>query len=109
MSVPVFPPNFTVSDFLAIERHADEHLSVDVLENKPPRRFAPCLLDAGDIWDRGHCVYCIACAASETQQLSYVPMVDTTPVCYLSGIAMGQPSTSDGPTCNTPSSTTLKF
>jgi len=49
MSVPVFPPNFTVSDFLAIERHADEHLSVDVLENKPPRRFAPCLLDAGDI------------------------------------------------------------
>ena len=46
--MPVFPPNFTVSDFLAIERHADEHLSVYVLENKPPRRFAPCLLDAGE-------------------------------------------------------------
>ena len=35
--------------------------------------------------------------ASETQQLA-----DGTPICYLCGVAMGQPSTNDRPTCNTP-------
>ena len=40
--------------------------------------------------------------ASEIQQLSYVPMTDATPICYLDGVARGQPSTSHGPTCNTP-------
>ena len=39
--------------------------------------------------------------ASETQQLSYVPMADDTPFCYLCGVAVGQPSANDGPTCNT--------
>jgi len=38
------------------------------------------------------------------QQLSYVPMavVDATPICHLYGVARWQPSTNDGPTCNTP-------
>jgi len=34
--------------------------------------------------------------ASETQQLA-----DASPICYLCGVAKGQSSTSDGPTCNT--------
>ena len=34
---------------------------------------------------------------SETQQLA-----DATPIRYLCGVARGQPSTNDGPTCNTP-------
>jgi len=32
---------------------------------------------------------------SETQQLA-----DATSICYLHGVARGQPSTNDGPTCN---------
>jgi len=35
--------------------------------------------------------------ASKTQQL-----VEATPICYLRGVARGQPSTNDGLTCNTP-------
>jgi len=41
-------------------------------------------------------------AAAETQQLSYVPVADATANCYLCGVARGQPSTNDGPTCKTP-------
>jgi len=37
--------------------------------------------------------------ASETQQLSYVPMADATPICYQYELALGQPSANDGPTC----------
>ena len=33
--------------------------------------------------------------ASETQQLPYVPIAGATPVRYLYGVAMGQPSTKD--------------
>jgi len=40
---------------------------------------------------------CRGLHASETQQLD-----DATPICYLCGIARAQPSTNDGPTCNTP-------
>jgi len=29
--------------------------------------------------------------ASETQQLSYVPMADATPICYQYELALGQP------------------
>ena len=35
--------------------------------------------------------------ASETQQLA-----DATPICYLCWVALGQPSTVNGPICNTP-------
>ena len=67
------------------------HFKVD----KPPRRFAPCRLDAGDIIGpvfvgnigdssvSSHRLY-----ASETQQLSYV--ADATPICYLRGVVRGQ-------------------
>ena len=43
--------------------------------------------------------------ASETQQLSYVPMfvADATSIfCRLYGVARMQPSANDGPTCSTP-------
>jgi len=39
------------------------------------------------------CLYSLR--ASETM------VADATPVCYLCGVATGQPSTNDGPTCNT--------
>jgi len=70
---------------------------------KPPRRFAPCRLGpvvVGNVGDNSDSSYRLH--ASETQQLSYVPMADATPICYLCGVAMEQPSTNDGPTCNTP-------
>jgi len=35
--------------------------------------------------------------AAETRQLA-----DAAPVCYLRGVATGQPSANDGPTRNTP-------
>ena len=65
-------------------------------------RFAQCGLDADDILDRSSWVmWAISVSscrlrASETQQLA-----DSTSVCYLCGVARGQPSTNDGPTCNT--------
>jgi len=39
--------------------------------------------------------------ASETQQLSLARMANAAPICYVCGVGMGQPSTNDGPTCNT--------
>ena len=65
------------------------------ISHKPPRRFAPCRLDADDILSR---------SSWQTQQLSCVSMAvsEATPIYCLRGVAREQPSTNDGPTCNTP-------
>jgi len=49
----------------------------------------------GNVGDNSVSIYRLH--ASETQQLA-----DATPICYLYGVSSGQPSTSDGRTCNTP-------
>jgi len=68
--------------------------------NKPPRR-----LDDDNILGRvvvsnvgDNSVSSYRLYASETQQ----QLADATPICYLCGVATGQPSTNGGPTCNTP-------
>ena len=71
-----------------------------------PRRFAPRWLDIDDIlgplsWVTGdNSVSSYRLHAAETQQLSYVPM--TVADASLCGVAMGQTSANDGPTCNAP-------
>jgi len=52
----------------------------------------------GDVGDNGVNSYRLH--ASETQQLSYTLMADATAIRYLCGVAIGQLSANDGPTCN---------
>ena len=52
--------------------------------------------NAGDKIVNSYCLH-----SYETQQLSRVPTADATTICNLCAAAMGQPSTNDGPTCNT--------
>ena len=75
-----------------------------IIKDKLPRRFPQCRLDAldnsrpvvvGNVGD--HSVSSYRLYVSKTQQ-----QADATPTRYLCGVAYGQPSTSDGPTCNMP-------
>jgi len=72
-----------------------------------PCRFAPCRLDAGD--NTGPVVVVVVGNVGDNSVSSYrmhasethVPTAEATSVMW-SGVDMGQPSTNDGPTCNTP-------
>ena len=99
----VMPLPLTVSCFSKIEigftclvpAHPDSH------GKKAIKRACVCVV--GNVGDKS--VSNNRLHASETQQLSYLSMAaaDDTPICYLCGVGgEGQPSTNDGPTCNTP-------
>jgi len=112
----VYPVAASLVAFDATERHSRLALSLLSARSMPmapyyigsrlgvvlytmrrrPCRFAPCRLDAGD--NTGPVsVSSYRMHASET----HVPTADATSVMW-SGVDMGQPSTTDGPTCNTP-------
>jgi len=48
-----------------------------------------------------HCEYTPSFSSRLLLLCAYVPMADATPICYLYGVARGQPSANDGLTCNT--------